>query len=201
MVLAVIISGALIRGDHVMRLGVVGAAQTALPWAVCLAVSVCAMDPEFSTRLLRLGFGPVALIGPNLLFVLLGLSGQLERFRWLARIAGAIGIVLMVVCWSTELMVPGVQRLSSGIWYTRAGTLTGLHISQLALWLGLGMYIVRRSTTRGEKRRIGRLLIWLFGLGAVGSLDMLLVRGIWGSFPVAWLPALIAGGVALYMVL
>lgn len=198
--LAVIVSGALIRGDHVMRLGVIGAAQTALPWAICSAVSVSATDPVFSAKLLRLGLGPVALIGPNLLFVLLGLSGQLERFRWLARVAGAIGMVLMAMCWTTDWVVDGVQWLPSGIWYTRAGPLTWVHVSQLALWLGVGIFVVRRSTTRGEKARLARLMIWLIALGAVGSLDMLLVYGVWGRFPVVWLPALIASGVALHMV-
>ncbi|MDX2093409.1 MAG: SpoIIE family protein phosphatase [Kofleriaceae bacterium] len=198
--LAVIVSGALIRGDHVMRLGVVGAAMTTLPWATCSAVSACATDPDASARLLRLGLGPVALIGPNLLFVLLGLSGQLERFRWLARLAGGIGMLLMTLCWATDWMLPGVQRIPSGIWYTRSGPLTGLHVSQLAVWLGAGIFVIRRSTTRGEKARLVRLMLWLLALGAVGSLDMLLVHGIWGSYPVAWLPALIAGCVALYMV-
>jgi hypothetical protein len=198
--LAVVVSGSLIRGDHVMRLGVVGAAMTTLPWAICSAVSTCATDPEASTRLLRLGLGPVALIGPNLLFVLLGLSGQLERFRWIARIAGALGMVLMTLCWGTDLVLPGVQMIPSGIWYTRSGPLTGVHVSQLGLWLAVGIFVIRRSTSRGEKARLVRLLLWLLALGAVGSLDMLLVHGIWGSYPVAWLPALIAGCVALYMV-
>ena len=200
MVLAVIVSGALIRGDHVMRLGVVCAAPTTLPWAICSAVSVCATDPEFSARLLRLGLGPVALIGPNLLFVLLGLSGQLERFRWLARVAGGVGMILLALCWSTDWMVAGVQRLPSGVWYTKAGPLTSLHVSQLALWLGVGIFVVRRSTTRGEKARLVRLMLWLLGLGAVGSLDMLLVYGIWGRYPLAWLPALLAAALALHLV-
>ena len=66
---------ALIRGDRVMRLGVIGAATTALPWAICSSLAGATDDPEVAVRLLRLGTGPVSLVGPNLLLVLLGLGG------------------------------------------------------------------------------------------------------------------------------
>lgn len=76
---------ALVRGDRVMLLGVIGAATTALPWAICSSLASATDDPAVATHLLRLGSGPVALIGPNLLLVLLGISGQLERHRWVAQ--------------------------------------------------------------------------------------------------------------------
>ena len=38
-----------------MRLGVVGAAMTALPWAFCSTLAACTRDPDTATRLLRLG--------------------------------------------------------------------------------------------------------------------------------------------------
>src|SRR6266704_618352 len=75
---------AVVRGDRVMRIGVVGAATTALPWAVCSSLASCTGDPEVATRFLRLGIGPVALIGPNVLLALLAVSGQLERHRRVA---------------------------------------------------------------------------------------------------------------------
>ncbi|MBC7976709.1 MAG: hypothetical protein H7138_17180, partial [Myxococcales bacterium] len=55
---------ALIRGDRVLRLGVIGAATTALPWAICSGLACCTDDAEVATRILRLGLGPVALVGP-----------------------------------------------------------------------------------------------------------------------------------------
>ena len=73
------------RGDRVLRLGMLGAVATTMPWAITGTLSACTHDADLATRLLRLGAGPVALIGPNLLLVLLGVTGQLERHRWLAR--------------------------------------------------------------------------------------------------------------------
>ncbi len=197
---AVAFLASIVRGDRVMRLGVVGAATTTLPWALCSGLAACSVDPETATRLLRLGQGPVSLVGPNLLLVLLGVSGQLERQRWLARLAMAAGVVLMAVCWGTDLVVPGVQQLSSGLLYVRPGPLTDLHISQLAVWLAIGIFIVRRSSTRGEKRRLIRLLIAVLALGTIGSIDMLIVHGVLGYYPIAWLPAFVAGAIAAYLV-
>jgi len=191
---------ALVRGDRVMRLGVVGASTTTLPWALCSALAAGTQDPELATRLLRLGLGPVALVGPNLLLVLLGVSGQLERRRWVVRFSMVLGVVLLVVCWGTELVVPGVQRLSSGLLYVRPGPLTDFHISQLALWLAVGAVIARRAATHGEKRRLVRMLIGVLALGTVGSLDMLLVHGVLGRYPIAWLPTLVAGVISIYLV-
>ena len=190
---------ALIRGDRVMRLGVIGAATTALPWAICSAVACCTDDAEVATRLLRLGTGPVSLIGPNLLLVLLAISGQLERHRWAARLAGVVGAVLLALCWGTPWTVPDVHRLSSGVFYVSAGPLTDLHISQMAMWLFVGLVIARRSMMRGERQRMMRVLFAAFVLAAIGGTDLLLVHGIVGVYPIAWLPTTIACGITIYL--
>lgn len=199
--LACALVAALVRGDRVMRLGVIGAALTTLPWAMCSALAICALDRETALRLLRIGSGPVALIGPNLLLVLLGVSGQLERHRWLARIAGLVGVGMLAVCWATDLVVPDVQLLRVGIYYTTAGPLTDLHWSQLMIWLGVGMWVMRRAHTSGEKRRISRLLVGVLALGSVGTIDTLLIHGLWDFYPLAWLSALTGCLIALYLVL
>ena len=198
---AVGIASALTRGDRVMRLGMIGAVVSALPWALCQALAAMAQDPATATRLLRLGQGPVALVGPNLLLLLLAVGGQLERFRWIARLAGVIGAGFLILAWSTDWTVPSAQMLSSGMYYINPGPLTGVHLMQLVLWLVLGVVIVRRSTPRAEQRNTLRLLLGILVLGAVGSIDTLLLYGVWGFYPIAWLPALAAALVALYLVL
>ncbi|MGH9885036.1 MAG: hypothetical protein ACREBE_05890, partial [bacterium] len=190
---------ALVRGDRVMRLGVIGAATTALPWALCSGLALCTDDPAVATRLLRLGTGPVALIGPNLLLVLFGVSGQLERHRWAVRLAGIVGAVLLGLCWNTDWTVPGVHRLSSGVLYLSAGPLTDFHMSQLATWMLVGLLIARRSMMRGERRRMMRVSIIALLLAAIGGTDMLLVHGVVGMYPIAWLPATIACAITLYL--
>ena len=200
-ILAVAVATSLIRGDRVMRLGMIGAAVTAVPWALCQALAALTDDPSVAKHLLQLGQGPVALVGPNLLLVLLAVSGQLERFRWIARVSAAIATCFLVAAWSTSWTTPGVQRLASGMYYVTPGPLTGIHLSQLALWLVVGLVILRRSSPRGEQRRMMRMLVGILVLGAIASSDVLLLYGIWGTYPIAWLAGLISACIALYMVL
>ncbi len=190
---------ALIRGDRVLRLGVIGAAPTALPWSICSGLACCTDDAAVATRVLRLGLGPVALVGPNLLLVLLGISGQLERHRWVARLAGVVGAVMLALCWGTAWVVPGVRRLSSGVFYVAAGPLTDLQISQMAIWLAVGLVIARRSMMRGERQRMMRVLFAAFVLAAIGGTDLLLVHDVVGVYPIAWLPTTIACGITVYL--
>jgi hypothetical protein len=196
---AIGVVAALVRGDRVMRLGVIGAATTALPWALTSSLAMCTDDPVVATRLFRLGSGPVALIGPNLLLVLLGISGQLERHRAVARLAGVVGAVLVGLCWGTDWTVPGVRRLTSGVFYASPGPLTNLHISLLAIWLAVGLVIARRSMMSGERRKMMRVLVAALVLAAIGGTDMLLVHGVIGGYPIAWLPATIACGITLHL--
>ena len=99
--------------------------------------------------------GPIALVGPSLLLVLLGVSGQLERYRWLARSAGIIGVVLSCLCWATDWTITGVHELSSGVLYPSPGVLTPLHYSQIAIWLIVGIAIARRATGVATNSRVG----------------------------------------------
>jgi hypothetical protein len=189
---------AVIRGDRVLRLGAIGAATTALPWALCSGASTWSQDPELVTRLLRLGNGPVALVGPSLMLVLLGASGQLERNRWIARAAALGGLVMLALCWTTDLVVAGVHLLPSGTYYTSAGPLTGLHFSSIGIWLATGIVIARRTTGGRERRRLVHMLVAVLVLGTIGATDLLLVYDIAGVFPIAWLPAGLAAGLAVY---
>ncbi|NVB80816.1 MAG: SpoIIE family protein phosphatase [Kofleriaceae bacterium] len=201
LILAVAIAAALIRGDRVLRTGVIGAAITALPWAVTQAVAACTDDPLVATRLLRLGQGPVVGVGPNLMLVMLAVSGQLERRRWLARVAGLVALVFLVITWTTDWVVPGVQRIPAGMFYLRPGPLTGFALSQLVIWLGVGLVIARRAAPSGERKRMLRLLLGVLVAGAIGSIDTLLLYRVWGIYPLAWLPSAVAAVIALYLVL
>jgi hypothetical protein len=196
--IAVAVIAAVVRGDRVMRLGAIGAATNTLPWALCSAAVTWTDDPDVATKLHKLGNGPVALVGPSLLLVLLGVSGQLERNRWLARAAGMSGVVLSLLCWFTDWTVAGVHELSSGILYTSPGPLTGVHFSQIGVWLAVGIVIARRTTGTGERRRLVHLIVAVLALGAVGSTDILLVFGVTNTYPIAWLPALIAACLSIY---
>ncbi len=200
MMLASVIAAGLLRGDRVMRLGVIGMGTTALPWAVCSGLAACTQDPDVATRLLRLGQAPIALVGPNFMLVLLGVSGQLEKHRWLARISGLVGVILLGLCWATDWIVPGVRLLDSGIYYPVEGPLTDLHYSQLVIWLVIGAFTIRKATSTGERRRLIRLVVGIVALAGIGSIDTLLIHDVWGSFPIAWLPVFVATTVMFYLV-
>jgi hypothetical protein len=202
LIVAVAITAALVRGDRVLRLGVIASTTAATPWALCQAIAACATDPTTATRLLRNGQGPVALVGPALLLVLLGASGQLERYRWTARIAALLGGIAFAMAWGTDWVVPSVQVIPSGMFYVAPGPMTGLHFSQLAIWLVVGMLIAGRSTPRGaERRRTYRILIVLLVITMIGTADTLLLYRVWGTYPIAWLVASIAAAMALYLML
>ncbi len=198
---SVAVCAALVRGDRVLRLGMIGASITALPWAVCQGFAACTNDPAIATRLERLGNGPIELCGPCLLLVLLAASGQLERFRWVARISGLFGTLLLILVWATPWVVPGVQRLSSGMFYIAPGPLTAAHVSLLLVWLVIGVAIMRASSPQGERRRTLKLVIGILVLGAIASIDTLALYGIWGAYPIAWLSASCAAFIASYLVL
>ena len=194
----VALAAVLIRGDRVLRLGTIGAATSALPWACCSAMVMCTHDEDTAVRLLRLGNGPASLVGPSILLVLLGVSGQLERFRWIARISAIIGFASTALCWTTDWTVAGVHRIPSGVLYISPGPLTIAHFSQIGIGLAVGISVVRRSTSGGERRRLERMLVGVMALATFGATDLLLVYNIAGWFPVAWLVATIAAVVGLY---
>ena len=201
LILAVCVITALIRGDRVMRLGVIAAASSAVPWSMTQAIAACTDDPETARHLIRLGQGPVVAVGPMLMLVLLGVNGQLERYRWLLRAGAIIAGVSFLICWGTTWVVPGVQMLPSGMYYMTPGPLTGIFLSQLLAWLFVGLAISRRATPRAERKKTYRLLIVVMFVAAVGSMDTLLLYRIWGVYPIAWLSACVAAVLALYLVL
>jgi len=188
------------RGDRVMRVGVLGAVAGALPWAMCSALAVLFHDPGIARRLLRLGNGPVSLIGPSVLLLLLGASGQLERQRWVVRSAGALGFVSMIVTWTTELMIRDVQLLPSGIYYSLSGPLMAPHVGMIAIWAGIGVYIIRRAMPGHERNRALRLLVAILVLGTFGLADALLAYGIAGWYPLAWLPGILCTLIAARLI-
>jgi GAF domain-containing protein len=194
------VAAALIRGDRLLRLAMMGAATSALSWAVSQAIAGCTADPGLATMVLRLGHGTVALIGPNLLLVLLGSTGKLEHHKWVARSAGLFGAGMLAVSWGTTWVVPGAEQLDSGIFYVRPGPLTGLALTQLVLWLCVGMMIVARSSPSGERRRNIRLILAVLLCAAISALDMLVLYRVWFTYPIAWLPATFAASIALYLV-
>lgn len=197
--LASVISAALLRGDRVVRVGFIGTTAAVTPWGLVTAAAICAVDPETSTRLYQLGNGPMTLIGPSLLLILLSVSGQLERYRWYARVAICTGAVLTLITWTTHLVLDDVVRIPSGIWYPRAGSLMWLHSVQIVSWPVMGLVIAWRAWPARQRPSMLRYLAALPAATMVGTSDTLLAYGIGGVYPLAWLPAIGGGLVCLHL--
>src|SRR5262245_66511269 len=109
------LTATLIRGDGVLRLALIGAVSNTMPWAVTSTLAACTHDPETATRLLRVGNGPIALLGSSLMLLILGAFGQTERYRRLLIGATVAGTLSLAIAWTTPLVVPGVRTTPSGL--------------------------------------------------------------------------------------
>lgn len=197
--LAAVISAGLIRGDRVVRVGLIGTTAAVTPWGLVTAAAICAVDPDTSTRLYQLANGPMTLIGPSLLLILLSISGQLDRYRWAARVAIGTGAMLTLITWTTPLVLDRVVRIPSGIWYPRAGALMWLHTVQIVSWPVMGLVIAWRAWPARHRPSMLRYLAALPAATMVGTSDTLLAYGIGGVYPFAWLPAIGGGLVCLHL--
>jgi hypothetical protein len=193
------ISAAIIRGDRVVRIGLIGTTSAVVPWGLGTAAAICAIEQSTSTRLYQLANGPMTLIGPSLMLILLSVSGQLDRYRWYTRVAVGTGVVLALVTWVTPLVLADVVKIPSGIWYPRAGTLMWLHSVQIVGWPVMGLVIAWRAWPARRRPSMLRYLAVLPAMTMVGAADTLLAYGIGGVYPFAWLPGLMGGLVSLHL--
>ena len=200
-IFAVLVTAAIRRGDRMIRIGLVSATGSLMPWSLATALVTCLGDAELARRLHQLGNGPTMLLGPSLLLVLLAVSGQLDRFRYLARIAIATGAVLLLVSWSTRLIIHGVITLPSGVLFPEAGPLEWMHALQVVAWPAAGLFIAMRAAPAAQRAGVVRYLAALPVLAMVATADTLMAYGVGGVYPLAWLPALLGSLLCLHLIL
>jgi serine phosphatase RsbU (regulator of sigma subunit) len=184
------LAAALIRGDGVLRLAVIGSVSNTLPWAVTSAAAACTTDPVTATNLYRMGNGPIALLGSSLMLLILGAYGQTERYRRLLIVAGVSATASLALAWATPLVVEGVQVIPSGLLYPKAGPLTALTAGQLVIWPVVGFVIARRTAQDQPPRMKPWHVIALLACLVVAAGDTLLGYGVAGYYPLAWVMAL-----------
>jgi serine phosphatase RsbU (regulator of sigma subunit) len=194
---AIGIMAALVRGDGVLRLAVIGAVSNTLPWAVSSAAAACTQDPVAAANLYKLGNGPVSLLGSSLALLILGAYGQTERYRRLLIVAGVVATLSLALAWATDLNIAGVRMTPSGMLYPIAGPLMLIHAGQLVIWPVVALAIVRRTTVEQPPRMKPWHVVAIVAFAAAAASDVLLAYGIAGYYPLAWVPAL--GAVAVMM--
>lgn len=193
------ISAGLIRGDRAVRIGLIGTTATVVPWGLGTAAAICAVEQTTAARLYQLANGPMTLIGPSLLLILLSVSGQLDRYRWYARVAIGTGVVLALVTWVTPLVLADAVKIPSGIWYPRAGVLMWMHSTQIVGWPVMGLVIAWRAWPPRHRPSMLRYLAILPAMTMVGTADTLLAYGLGGIYPLAWVPGFFGGMVCLHL--
>jgi serine phosphatase RsbU (regulator of sigma subunit) len=190
-----------VRGDSVLRLAMIAVVASTMPFAVTYATAACARDPAAALRLIRVGAGPLSLIGPSLLLLILATAGQVDRHRRLAIGAAALGTASMVMCWTTPWVVPAVRPIASGLYYNVAGVGNLFHVGQIPLWAIVGVVLARRASVAARVQLRMRHIVAIAILAAVATSDTLLAHGVVNFYPVSWVPALIASGLAYHLVL
>jgi serine phosphatase RsbU (regulator of sigma subunit) len=195
------VTGAVLRGDRMRRVGVLVISACTLPWATSDALAACTDDRLLALHLVRAGLGPVAIVGPAMMFIVLSDAGKLDGHRALTVFATVIAVLSMVLTWATSLVVTGVRVVGGGILYPEAGPLNGPHVGQIALWAGIGIWIARRGQRQARdqaRRLVIRIGLLAAGLAIVATSDFLISAGLWRSFPISWAAALLGAVLGMW---
>lgn len=193
-----------VRGDVVIRLALLTLCGAAIPWACAFIILCCTEDRALATLAVRVGTGPISLVGPGILMLILAVSGRFDSRRIVVALAFAAGTASMVICWSTTWVIEGVREIPAGMLFPTPGPMQLVHLAQIPLWGIAGMVISRRGM-RGVRddhaRALRRRAIAVAVLAITTLADTLLDHGIVGVYPLAWLPSLLAIGIAIHSVL
>ncbi len=192
-----------VRGDTLIRLAILLMIAMLLPWTLSCTLVGSTRDPALARLLIVAGLGPVSVVGPALMLLVLAISGRVDAHRLLLAVAFACAVASMVLCWTSTLIVGEIFETPSGILFFRPGSLQMLHILQIPVWGATGVVLSRRSTSgmQSQELRIHRRqVIVVIGLSLLTLLDTLLALDI-GWYPAAWFPILFSSCIGVYAVL
>lgn len=193
---------ALVRGEVVVRLGFTMIGLCAAPWAATTALAACVDDGPSLLPFMRAAFAPIPLVGSGLLLVMLGVAGRIEGYRRAVVLSVVLNAGLMVMCAATPTVVAGMQTTEWGLPYPRAGYLYGLFVASIPICVGYGAWATRGASVDRLVRATSRKVVLGVGILAVLAVsDLFLTYGVFGVYPVSWLPSLIAVGLSLYAML
>ena len=192
---------ALLRGEVVVRLGFTMIGLCALPWAATTALAACVDDGPSLLPFMRAAFAPIPLVGSGLLIVMLGVAGRIEGHRRIVVVSVVLNAALMVLCASSSTVVAAIAPTEWGLPYPRAGYLYGLFVTSIPACVAYGAWATRGASVDRLVRATSRKAVLGVGLLAVLAIsDVFLTYGVFGVYPVSWLPSLIAVGLSLYAI-
>jgi phosphoserine phosphatase RsbU/P len=191
----------LMRGNPVLRLGLVIACVSLLLFVTGYAAVASATDPRVAEDIYRISVCLLPLGSAGALLFLLGVAHRVAQNRLLIIIAFATAVAQVPLCAFTRFAVDGVWKTPSGLYYFRA-PMSGfgeLHVLAIGAWVSIGIVILWRRIqleTSEARRRQMRGSAIAFGLLALGLVDVPLGYEI-GWYPVSWFFLTIGLGLAL----
>lgn len=188
----------LVRGDALWRVAIMGVSLVTLPWAWGMALVLGLDDPVMAFEISRLAVGPLAFVGPALLFLLLAISGTLERHRKLVVACGALSTLVCILTWRSHLVIEGSWQSPWGFYLPRGGPLAPLHCGVVLLSLGAGLVISLRSMRQSRGTILTHRTAVVALLIALSMVESLLLAYEIGVYPLSIIPAEIAALIALH---
>lgn len=198
--LACIVATMLIYGDLLLRVAIMVAGLASLPWSVGMCLALSTSDAAQAEMLIRFSQGSLALVGPALLFLWVVFEGMLERYRFLVIGAGVIGVASCIVAWSTDLVVAGVWMGSLELWHPKAGPLSELHLANLVIGAGLGVYLATHELHPKRPPVCSKQVVLAWLLIAVAAADGVLLNHGIGVYPLSVVSAIVAMLVVLHAI-
>ncbi len=189
--LCILMLALVLEGEVALRTSVALMALIVLPWAVGQGMIMNLVDAVQVENYARFMVGAMTFSLPALLFMLLAMTGQIERHRVLLLSHALLALPLAVVAWGSQLVIQGVWLTPWGIWYQLGGPLYALNAAFLTTTIAIGIYVCRHIIwDQGiwlQGRRIGFVLL----ISVIALPDLLLVYGV-GVYPFSVFPILVA---------
>jgi serine phosphatase RsbU (regulator of sigma subunit) len=162
-------------------------------------------DPEVATIIYRWCVALLPLTSAGAMTFLLALSGRLPRYRGLIAVAIASSLIYAPLTAATDLVIDGVWRTPSGLFYFTVPTngISQLQVTLIGLWVALGVYLVWRRVAEepsDARRRQLRGSVLAFSICALGLSDVPLAYGV-GWYPLSWVFLTIGVSLALRLLI
>jgi len=178
----------LVRGIPLTRWSLLGFATGLAIYVLGQALAASMVSPEAATAAYRLGTAPIPIVASCAMVFQLALIERFHARRRWAYIALGSSVVLGAIGITTDVMIAGVTRTSSGMWFMVPGPGFVFGAAAMLLWSFLGsLWLIRARRVESSRHRrtmMTRAMVAMF-VTWLGSIDGILAYT--GSpYPLGW---------------
>lgn len=187
------------RGAALLRGSFLAICAAVLPYIAGTAAASATTDHDVALTIYRLCGTPLPFSGLGVFLFDLALTRRLHRFRWHLLAGVAVALPLAIACAASPLVVAGVWRTPSGIYYMRAGPLMVPFVAFIGVGVLAGSLVARASLhtePSARRRRQYRGAILAFSIAVLAAIDILLTFEI-GWYPLGWIFLTAGAAIAL----